>query len=256
MSASSFLGESWAMTRRNLTHTLRSPDAIIVTIALPVLMLLLFVYVLGGAMNVGTSYLSYVVPGIILLCAGVGAGATAPNVTADVTTGFMARFRTLPVARSALLVGHIAESLLRNIITTAIVIGIAVGIGYRADATAIQWCAALGVVVLFVLALTIVAVALGLLAKTPVAAQGFTFFLIFLPYLSSAFVPTDTMPHALRLFAQHQPATPIIETVRDLLDGAAPGHTLLVALSWCAGIASVGFIAASALFTRRTTSSP
>lgn len=245
--------DSGTMLDRNLRHTLRSPDTMIMTIALPVMILLMFVYVFGGAMDVGPgAYIDYVVPGIILLCAGFGASTTAVSISTDLAEGIIDRFRTMAIARSAVLTGHVAESLIRNLITTGLVIVVAVALGFRPTTEPLRWLGALGVIAMYVLALSWLSAALGLVARNPEAANGFTFFFMFLPYVSSAFVPTESMPSWLHRFAENQPVTPVIETMRGLLMGTPIGDSALLAVLWCAGIAVVGYVAAGALFRRRT----
>ncbi|WP_067836363.1 ABC transporter permease [Nocardia lijiangensis] len=245
--------DSAAMLDRNLRHTLRSPDTMIMTIALPVMILLMFVYVFGGAMDVGPgAYIDYVVPGIILLCAGFGASTTAVSISTDLAEGIIDRFRTMAIARSAVLTGHVAGSLIRNLITTGLVIVVAIALGFRPTADPLRWLGVLGVIAVFVLALSWLAAALGLLARNPEAANGFTFFFMFLPYVSSAFVPTGSMPSWLHVFAENQPVTPVIETMRGLLMGTPIGDSALLAVLWCTGIAAVGYVAAGVLFLRRT----
>lgn len=241
-----------AVTGRNLRRMVRSPDALILGLALPVLLLVLFVYVFGGAIATGTDYLDYVVPGIVLLSASFGAAQTAVSVASDMQRGIVDRFRSMPIARSAVLTGHVAASLIRNLASTAVVIAVAALMGFRPDATVVEWAAALGVVALFVLAVSSVSAALGMLAGNEEAASGFTFFLLFLPYVSSAFVPPDTMPGWLRGFAEHQPVTPVIETVRGLLIGTPIGTSGLLAVVWCSAFAVTGLVAATAVFRRRT----
>ncbi|MET7767212.1 ABC transporter permease [Nocardia sp. NPDC005366] len=246
--------DSGTMLDRNLRHTLRSPDTMIVSIALPVMILLMFVYVFGGAMDVGPGpYIDYVVPGIILLCAGFGAGTTAVSISTDMKDGIVDRFRTMDIARSAVLTGHVAESLIRNMITTSVVIVVAVALGFRPTTDPLRWLGALGVIAMFVLALSWIAAALGLLARNPEAANGFTVTFMFIPYVSSAFVPPESMPTWLHWFAENQPVTPVIETVRGLLMGTPIGDSAVTAVGWCAGIAVAGYLAAATLFTRRTT---
>ncbi|MFQ6398090.1 ABC transporter permease [Nocardia sp. KC 131] len=241
------------MFGRNLRHTLRSPDTMIMTIALPIMILLMFVYVFGGAMNVGGgAYIDYIVPGIILLCAGFGSAGTAVSLSTDMTNGIIDRFRTMAIARSSVLTGHVVESLLRNLITTTIVILVAVAIGFRPTTDPLRWLAAYGIIAMFVLALSWLAAALGLLAKNPEAANGFTFAFMFLPYVSSAFVPPQSMPSWLHRFAENQPVTPVTETMRGLLMDTPIGDSALLAVLWCAGIALAGFVAAGVLFRRRT----
>ncbi|WP_194819784.1 ABC transporter permease [Nocardia sp. XZ_19_385] len=245
--------DAGTMLDRNIRHTLRSPDSMIVTIALPILILLMFVYVFGGAIDVGPgAYIDYVVPGIILLCAGFGAGVTAPSLTTDLTTGIIDRFRSMAISRTAVLTGHVVESLIRNMLTTGIVILVAVALGFRPTADPLRWLGALGVIAMFIFALSWVAAALGVLAKNPEAANGFTFVFMFLPYVSSAFVPPESMPTALHWFAENQPVTPVIETVRGLLMGTPIGNSALLAVLWCAGIALAGYLAAGVLFRLRT----
>ncbi len=253
MTMSTVAQDSATMLSRNLRHTLRSPDSMIVTIALPVVILLMFVYVFGGAMNVGTAYVDYIVPGIILLCAGFGSATTAVSLSTDLDNGIIDRFRTMAIARSSVLTGHVVESLLRNLITTTIVIGVAVAIGFRPTTDPLRWLAAYGIIALFVLALSWVAAALGALAKNPEAANAATFFFMFLPYVSSAFVPPQSMPSWLHWFAEHQPVTPVTETMRGLLLDTPIGNSALLAVLWCAGIGLAGYVAAGALFRRRTT---
>ncbi|MEU4313141.1 ABC transporter permease [Nocardia sp. NPDC024068] len=243
------------MTGRNLRHTLRSPDALISTLALPIMILVMFVYVFGGAMDVGGgAFVDYVVPGIILLCASFGAATTAVSVSVDITEGIVDRFRTMAISRSAFLTGHITESLLRNMAATAIVVGVALVIGFRPTADPLHWLAAAGVLALVVLALSWVSACFGLIASSPEAANGFTIFAMFIPYVSSAFVPPETMPAWLRGFAEHQPVTPVIETLRGLLVGTPIGNSAVLALAWWGGIAVVAYIAALILFQRRTRS--
>jgi ABC-2 type transport system permease protein len=244
--------DSATMTRRSLKHTLRSPDTMIMTIALPIMILLMFVYIFGGAFDVGGEYIDYVVPGIILLCAGFGAGTAAVSVSTDMTNGIIDRFRTMAISRSSVLTGHVVESVVRNLLTTGIVIVVAVALGFRPTADPLKWLAALAVIAMFVLALSWISVALGLLARNPEAAQGFTFFLMFIPYVSSAFVPTDTMPTWLRSFAEHQPVTPVIETLRGLLMGTDIGNSAMLAVAWCTAIGLAGYLWASLIFKRKT----
>ncbi|MDO3649829.1 ABC transporter permease [Nocardia mangyaensis] len=245
--------DSATMLDRNIRHTLRSPDTMIMTIALPVMILLMFVYVFGGAMEVGRgAYIDYVVPGIILLCAGFGASTTAVALSTDVADGIIDRFRTMAIARSAVLTGHVVESVLRNLLTSGIVIGVALMIGFRPTTDPVRWLGVLGLLAMFVFALSWLSAALGLLARNPQAANGFTFVFMFLPYVSSAFVPTESMPTALHAFARNQPVTPIIETMRGLLMGTPIGNSAVLAVLWCAAIGLVGYLAARMLFRHRT----
>lgn len=230
------LANTSVMIGRSARHIFRNIDALITSLALPVMILLLFTYVFGGAVDGSGRYIDYVVPGVILLCAGYGASATAVSVSKDMTEGIVDRFRTMHVVDSAVLTGHVVASVLRNLVSTAIVIGVAVLIGYRAQAALGGWFAALGVLVLFIIALSYLSAAIGLIAKTPEAAGAWGFVVLFLPYLSSAFVQTNTLPDFLRPVAEHQPITPIIETLRALLDAGSPGDSLWLALAWLGGI--------------------
>ncbi|WP_330252754.1 ABC transporter permease [Nocardia sp. NBC_00565] len=238
------------MFRRCARHTLRSRDTLIISLCMPILVMMLFTYVFGGAINVGGPYLDYVVPGIMLLCTGFGSSITATAVSTDMTRGSIDRFRTLPMFRQAVLAGHVAESVVRNLAAIAIAIGVALVLGYRPQAGPVGWLAALAVIALFVLAISWIGVALGLVAKNPEAAGGLTYAIMFIPYISSAFVQTATMPGWLRGFADYQPATPVVETIRGLLNSTGTGHHAGPALLWCAGLAVVGFAGASVVFGR------
>ncbi len=245
--------DSLAMLRRSLKHLLRSPDSMIMAVALPIMLMLLFVYVFGGAIDTGTEYINYVVPGIILLCAAFGASTTAVGVSSDMTEGIVDRFRTLPIAQSSFLTGHVLASVVRNLLTTAIVFAVALLMGFRPTGDPMKWLGVIGMIAAFVFALSYLSTALGLLAKNPEAAGGFTFVIMFLPYVSSAFVPAETMPSWLRWFAENQPITPIIETVRGLLMGTPIGNSAWLAVAWCAAIAAVGFVWANVLYRNRVT---
>ncbi len=236
---------------RSLRHLTRSLDTLLMMVFLPLMILLLFVYVFGVAINTGTVYINYVVPGIILLCAGYGASQTAISVTNDMVRGIIDRFRSLPIASSMVLTGHVAASLARNLVSTAIVVGVAYGIGFRPQASVMEWLGVLGLLALFVLAMSWLSVVFGLIAKTVEGAGGFSFFVLFLPYVSSAFVPTHTMPKALQFVAENQPITPIIETTRGLLLGTPVGDSAWLAAAWCGGIFVVSYVLARHLFGRR-----
>jgi ABC-2 type transport system permease protein len=237
--------------RRGMRHTLRNPDALFTSLALPVVLLLLFVYVFGGAISGGGDYVDYVVPGIIVLCAMFGAAGTAVGVCTDKVTGVMDRFRTMPIRGAAVLVGHVVASLLRNLVASALVIGLALAIGFRPDAGVVEWVAAVGVIALVVLAVTWLAAVAGLLARSVEAANALGFAVMFLPYLSSAFVGVDTMPTWLQGVARHQPVTPVIETLRGLLIGTPIGHDAWWVLAWWGGLLLLSAVAASALFRRQ-----
>lgn len=245
------MSDSLALIGRSMRHSIRSVDALLTAVLLPVMLLLLFVYVFGGAIEAGGRYLDYVVPGIVLLCAGFGSATTAVSVNADMTSGVIDRFRSLPIAAAAPLTGHVVASIARNVVSTVLVLAVAVAIGFDPSASPLEWLGVLGVLVAFMAAVSWLAAAFGLLARSAESAGAFSFFVLFLPYLSSAFVPPETMPAGLRWIAEHQPITPVTETLRALLLGS-PGGDALVALAWCLGFTAVGVVAAAALFRRRT----
>jgi ABC-2 type transport system permease protein len=237
---------------RSVRHSLRNVEALTMAIVLPVMLMLLFTFVFGGALDTGGGYVDYVVPGIILLCAGFGASSTAVDVADDLSNGIVDRFRTMPLRARGVITGHVVASLLRNLLATGVVIAVALLVGFRPTGGAGEWLAAIGVVALFILAITWLYAAIGIAAKTPAAASGYGFALLFLPYLSSAFVPTDTMPEWLQWVAENQPITPIIETIRALLFGRDPGADLWWALGWCAAIVAGAYVWAAWLFRRRS----
>ena len=230
----------------------RNIDALVTALLLPIMLMLIFVYLFGGAIETGTEYVTYVVPGVILLCAGFGSATTAVTVSQDMTGGIVDRFRSLDVGGPAILSGHVAASALRNAASTTLVLGVAFLIGFRPHAGPLDWLAAIGVLLAFILAISWMAAAIGLLAGSPEAANGFTFVVMFLPYASSAFVPVDTMPSWIQGFAQHQPVTPVIETLRGLLLGTPVGSNAWTALAWCAGILAVSITVSGVLLRRRT----
>lgn len=221
---------------RSMLHTIRTPDALIMATVFPIIMMLLFTYVFGGAFDRSGGYVQYVVPGIILLCAGFGAAGVAVDVAHDMTTGIIDRFRTMPIHASAVVTGHIVTSLIRNLFATAVVIGAAVLVGFRPHATPLEWLGAVGLIALYILTITTLFAAIGLASSSPEAASGYGFIVMFVPYVSSAFVPVSTMPAWMQGFAEHQPLTPIIETIRGLLRGTAIGDNGWTALLWCLGI--------------------
>ena len=246
------LTHSLTMAGRGLRLTSRQLDAVLTSLALPVLLMLLFVYLFGGAIQTGTRYVTYVVPGVLLLCAGFGASMTAVSVTTDMTGGIIDRFRSLDVSGASVLTGHVAGSMVRNLASTVLVFGVAFVIGFRPSAGPLDWLAAAGVLLLFILAISWLAAAVGLLARSPEAAGGFSFLAMFLPYPSSAFVPIETMPAWLHGFATHQPVTPVIETLRGLLLGLPVGTSPLRAVAWCLGILVASVAASGVLFRLRT----
>ncbi|MGW0535887.1 ABC transporter permease [Streptomyces sp. NPDC003032] len=246
------ISDALTMTGRSLRLSRRNTDALITALALPVMLLLVFVYFFGGAIDTGTRYVTYVVPGVLLLCAGFGSSNTAVAVTEDLKGGIIDRFRSMDIGGTPILMGHVLASTARNLIATTLVLGVAFAIGFRPSATLPGSLAALAVLLAFILALSWLSATVGLLAESPEAAGGFTFFVSFLPYPSSAFVPTDTMPAWLAGFADHQPVTPVIESLRGLLLDRPVGHTPWLALAWCAGILGVSVVLSGPLFARRT----
>jgi ABC-2 type transport system permease protein len=236
--------------RRSLTHSRRDTESLILSIALPAMLMALFTYVFGGAIDPTGEYVNYVVPGTILLAAGYGSATTAVSVSRDMSEGFMARLRTMALPQSSVITGHVVASLARNLIATTVVVGVALAVGFRPTAGPAQWVAAAGLVALYVAAITYLFAAIGVVASTPEAASGFGFFLLFLPYLSSAFVPVDTMPTWLRWFAEHQPITPITETLRSLLVGG-DGQPLL-AVAWCLVLLAIGAAWSAWAFARKS----
>lgn len=243
----SVLRSSGIFIRRSLMLSLRDGEGLLMAIALPAMLMLMFTVVFGGAIQ-GEGYIDYIVPGIILTCAGFGASSTAVSVSRDMTAGAMLRFRTMPIVSATSIVGHVVASVVRNLVATAVVIGIAFAIGFRPDADAAGWLSALGIVTLWILAVTSVFALIGLIAGSPEAANGYGFIILFLPYVSSAFVPIETMPDWIVPLAEYQPVTPIIETIRAELVGGEP--QLLAAVAWCVGILLVATVLAAWRFPR------
>jgi ABC-2 type transport system permease protein len=242
------LADSATMSRRTLRHLLRYPAMTVGTLGVPVILLLLFVGLLGRTLGAGLngghgggSYIGYVAPGIILLAVASGSMATAVSVCVDMTEGITDRFRTMAISRAALLTGHVVAGVVQTTISTALVVGVAVAMGFRPTAGPLQWLAAIALLELLALALTWLSVGIGLISKTPEAASNTPMLVQFLPFLGSAFVPTGTMPAGVRWFAEYEPFTPITETVRGLLTGTAIGHHAIVSLAWCIGILLVGY---------------
>jgi ABC-2 type transport system permease protein len=248
--------DSATMTRRSLRHVLRYPVTLVVAVAVPVLLLLLFVGVFGAlkaGLGVGShvSYIDYVMPGIIVMTAGYGSSVTAQGVNRDSTEGIIGRFRTMAISPTSMLNGYVLSALARTLVSAALVIGVAIGLGFRPTADPGRWLAAAGVIVLLALALTWLAVPFGLAAKTAEGLTGFILIVQLLPFISSAFVPTGQMSGSVRWFAAHEPFTPVIDTLRGLLTGTTPsGGTVLAAVVWCAVIALAGYLWARALSRR------
>jgi ABC-2 type transport system permease protein len=240
------------MAGRVLRLTLRNAESLMTALALPVVLMVMFVYLFGGAIRTGGDYVDFVVPGVLVVCAGFGAATTAVTVAHDVAGAVMDRFRSMDVPGSVLINGHVLASVLRNLVSSALVFAVAFAIGFRSPAGAAQGLAALAVYALFVCALSWVAATLGLLAGSVDAANGLGFVISFLAYPSSAFVPIATMPGWLQAFARNQPVTPVADTVRSLLAGQTVGASAWHALAWCVAIVAVAVVACGALFARRT----
>jgi ABC-2 type transport system permease protein len=247
--------DSSTMVRRQLKRLIRYPSMTVQLIVTPVILLLLFVYVFGGTLGAGIgggrdTYVDYVVPGILLMAGATAATGTAVMVATDMTEGIIARFRTMRISRASVLTGHVVGSTIQQLLGMVVLVGIALAIGFRPNATVVEWLAAAGLLILFVVAITWLAVALGLKSSTPEAASNAPMPLILLPFLGSGFVPTDSMPTVLRWFAEYQPFTPIMETVRGLLLGTAIGDSAAIATAWCAGIAVVSYLWAKNTFNK------
>jgi ABC-2 type transport system permease protein len=243
--------DSTIMLRRNFKHTIRNPVTVFNAILFPIVLLLMFVYVIGGAFDVGVKYVDYLTPGIIILTICYGLSGTAVAVNSDMTKGIINRFKAMDVSRGAVLTGHVVSTTVRSLIADAAVIGVGFAMGFRPHASFLQWLAAIGIMLLLGFAASWLTVAMGLAAKTAESAGLATVPLIMLPFLSSAFVPADTMKTGVRQFAEYQPFTPIIETLRGLLAGhPSAGHSF-AAVAWCVGIALAGYVWSLATFNKR-----
>jgi ABC-2 type transport system permease protein len=250
--------DSRTMLRRNLLRALRYPSMTLILIGIPAILLLLFVYVFGGTLGAGlggvsggrAEYANYVVPGILLISIASGATGTATSVAMDMTEGIVARFKTMAIFRPSVLAGHVFGSMIQTVLSLALLIGVALLVGFRPHANLLEWLAAAGVLVAASFAITWLSVALGLVSKTVEGASNLPMPLILLPFLGSGFVPTDSMPTAVRWFADYQPFTPVIETVRGLLLGSAIGNNAIVAVAWCAAITLLSYVWARKLYNR------
>ena len=243
-----------ALTGRSLRHVTRSVDTIITTAIMPIAFMLLFVYVFGGAIETGAeSYVNYLLPGILLITVATGISYTAFRLFTDINSGIFERFQSMPIARAGLLWAHVLTSLVANLVSLVVVFGVALLIGFRTGAGILAWLAVAGILTLFTLALTWLAVTPGLTATSVEGASAFSYPLIFLPFISSAFVPTDTMPGPVRWFAEHQPVTPIVNSIRDLLAQQPVGSDIRSALAWCLGLLVVAYLLAMATYRRRIT---
>jgi ABC-2 type transport system permease protein len=247
-----YVADTAVLTGRTLRHVTRSLDTIITTAIMPIAIMLLFGYVFGGAIDTGTSsYPDYMLPGILLITIASGVAYTAVRLFTDVSSGIFERFQSMPIARSSVLWAHVLTSLAANLVSLVIVVGVALLMGFRSGAGVPAWLAVAGILVLFTLALTWIAVIAGLSASSAEGGGAFSYPLIFLPFISSAFVPTDTMPGPVRAFAEHQPVTSIVNTIRALFDQQPVGHDGWTAVAWCVGILVVAYAAAMAVYHRR-----
>ena len=247
-----FAPDTAALLGRSLRHISRSPDTIITTTVMPIAFLLLFVYVFGGAIESGSdSYVTYLLPGILLITVASGIAYTAYRLFLDMQNGVFERFQSMPIARSSVLWAHVLTSLVANLVSLVVVVLVAVLMGFRSGASLAAWLAVVGILVLFTLALTWLAVIAGLSAKTVDGASAFSYPLIFLPFISSAFVPTATMPGPVRAFAEHQPVTSIVDAIRDLFTAQPVGNDIWTALAWCVGILLAAYVVAMLVYRRK-----
>lgn len=247
-----FFGDTAVLLGRSLRHITRSLDTIITTCIMPIAFLLLFVYVFGGAINHGSgTYVSYLLPGILLITIASGISYTAFRLFLDMKGGIFERFQSMPISRSSVLWAHVLTSLVANLISLVVIVLVALVMGFRSGAGVLAWLAVAGILILFTLALTWLAVIPGLSAKSVDGASAFSYPLIFLPFVSSAFVPTDTMPGPVRAFAEYQPVTSIVNAIRDLFTGQPVGTGIWVALAWCVGILLVAYVFAMVIYRRK-----
>lgn len=250
--ATHFVGDTSVLLGRSLRHVMRSVDTIITTALMPIAFMLLFVYVLGGAINTGQGdYVDYLLPGILIITIASGISYTAFRLFLDMKGGIFERFQSMPIARSSVLWAHVLTSLVANLISVVVVVGVALLMGFRSGAGLTAWLAILGILVLFTLALTWIAVIPGLTAKSADGASAFAYPLIFLPFISSAFVPTDSMPGPVRAFAENQPVTSIVNAIRDLFAQQPVGSDIWIALGWCVGILVVAYAIAMRTYRRK-----
>jgi ABC-2 type transport system permease protein len=246
-----FFKDMSVMFGRSMRHIFRSMDTIITVSITPIAIMLLFVYVFGGAIQAGTeNYIDYLLPGIMLMAIGSGIAYVAYRLFIDKERGIFERFHSMPISRSTVLWGHVLTSLISNGISVVVIILAALLMGFRSSAGIFEWLEVFGILGIFTLALTWIAVIAGLAAKTPDGAGAFSYPIIFLPFISSAFVPTDTMPSAVRTFAENQPVTPMVEAIRNLLANHPVGNDIWVALGWCIAIIVVAYIFAMRIYKR------
>jgi ABC-2 type transport system permease protein len=250
--ATHFYGDTAVLTGRTMRHVTRSLDTIITTAIMPIAMMLMFVYVFGGAIDTGSvQYVDYMLPGILLITIASGISYTAFRLFTDMKSGIFERFQSMPIARSGVLWAHVLTSLVANVISLVIVVGVALLMGFRSGAGVLEWLGVAGILLLFTVALTWIAVIPGLSATSVEGASVFSYPLIFLPFLSSAFVPTETMPGPVRWFAENQPVTSIVNTIRDLFAGQPVGDDIWIALAWCVGILVVAYVFAMVTYHRK-----
>jgi ABC-2 type transport system permease protein len=246
------LEDTTVLTGRSLRHIVRSPDTIITTAVTPVALMLLFVYVFGGAIDTGSEpYIDYMLPGILLITVASGIAYTAYRLFMDLQSGIFERFQSMPIARSSALWAHVLTSLVANLASLVIVVGVAFLMGFRTGASVLGWLAVAGILILFTLALTWVAVIAGLSAKTVDGASAFAYPLIFLPFISSAFVSTETMPGPVAWFAENQPVTSIVNSIRAIFAQQPVGADIWIALAWCIGILAVAYFFATLIYRRK-----
>ena len=248
---STSMADSAIMLRRNLKHTLRNPTTVFNAVLFPIVIMLMFVKVFGGAFSVGDNYIDYATPGLLVMAVSYGLGATATAVNDDMTKGIINRFKTMDVSRGSVLTGHVVVTAVRCLVAGAAIIGVAFAMGFEPGASALEWLGAIGLLMLLSVGAGWLTVAMGLAAKTVETAGLATVPLIMLPFLSSAFVPADTMGAGVRQFAEYQPFTPIIETLRGLLEGNPSGGDAVAAVAWCVGFAVVGYVWAISTFKKR-----
>lgn len=247
-----FLGDTAVLLGRSLRHIARSPDTIITTAVMPIAFMLLFVYVFGGAIETGTdSYVNYLLPGILLITIASGISYTAFRLFLDMQGGIFERFQSMPIARSSVLWAHVLTSLVANLVSLVVVVLVALLMGFRTGTSVLGWLAVAGILVLFTLALTWIAIIPGLTAKSVDGASAFSYPLVFLPFVSSAFVPTASMPGPVRAFAEHQPVTAIVNAIRDLFAQEPVGSGIWTALAWCVGILVVAYLFATLTYRRK-----
>jgi ABC-2 type transport system permease protein len=245
------INDSMVMLRRNMVHIARNPTAVFNAVLMPIVIMWMFVYMLGDAFDVGVDYVDYATPGLMLLAVCYGLGATAMSVNSDMTKGIINRFKVMDVSRGAVLTAHVVASVLTNLVAIAALVGVAFLLGFSPKASLLDWLGAFGIVVLLAAAAGWFTVALGLAAKSPETAGMAAVPLVMLPFFSSAIVPAEKMGQGVRQFAEYQPFTPIIETLRGLLNGAPPAGDATAAVAWCAGLVLVGYVWARSTFNKR-----